>query len=80
MPSHIFSRLGLWQESIQSNLASLEATRMAERQNRGGSDHALHSMDFLNYAYLQVGQDKKAKSVIADAHRLIESLGAKGHM
>jgi len=80
MPSHIFSRLGRWQESIQSNLASLEATRMAERQNRGGSDHALHSMDFLNYAYLQVGQDKKAKSVIADAHRLIESLGAKGHM
>jgi tetratricopeptide (TPR) repeat protein len=79
MPSHIFSRLGLWQESIQSNLASLEATKKAEQEKRGGSDHALHSMDFLNYAYLQVGEDKDAKAVVADALRLIDVLG-KTHM
>jgi tetratricopeptide (TPR) repeat protein len=79
MPSHIFSRLGLWQESIQSNLASLEATKKADEQNRGGSDHALHSMDFLNYAYLQVGREKDAKAVVADALRLIDALG-KSHM
>ena len=79
MPSHIFSRLGLWQESIQSNLASLEATRKADEQKRGGADHALHSMDFLNYAYLQVGRDKEAKTVVNDALRLIETLG-KSHM
>jgi tetratricopeptide (TPR) repeat protein len=75
MPSHIFSRLGLWQESVQSNLASLEATKKAEQQKRGGSDHALHAMDFLNYAYLQVGKDKDAKAVVADALRLIDVLG-----
>jgi tetratricopeptide (TPR) repeat protein len=80
MPSHIFSRLGLWQESIQSNLASLEATRQADRQKRGGSDHALHAMDFLNYAYLQVGKDKEARAVVADALRLIDVLGGKDHM
>jgi tetratricopeptide (TPR) repeat protein len=79
MPSHIFSRLGLWQESVQSNLASLEATKKAEQQKRGGSDHALHAMDFLNYAYLQVGKDKDAKAVVADALRLIDVLG-KTHM
>jgi tetratricopeptide (TPR) repeat protein len=78
MPSHIFSRLGLWQESIRSNLASLDATKKAEQQQRGGSDHALHAMDFLNYAYLQVGKDKEAKAVVADALRLIDVLG-KSH-
>jgi tetratricopeptide (TPR) repeat protein len=79
MPSHIFSRLGLWQESIQSNLASVDATKSADEQKRGGSDHALHAMDFLNYAYLQVGRDKEAKAVVADALRLIDALG-KSHI
>jgi tetratricopeptide (TPR) repeat protein len=79
MPSHIFSRLGLWQESINSNLASLEASRKADEQKRGGSDHALHAMDFLNYAYLQVGRDKDAKAVVGDALRLIDALGTS-HM
>jgi len=79
MPSHIFSRLGLWQESIQSNLASLDASKKAEEQKRGGSDHALHAMDFLNYAYLQVGKDKEAHAVVGDALRLIDALG-KSHM
>jgi tetratricopeptide (TPR) repeat protein len=79
MPSHIFSRLGLWQESIQSNLASLDASKEADEQKRGGSDHALHAMDFLNYAYLQVGRDKEAHAVVGDALRLIDALG-KSHM
>lgn len=79
MPSHIFSRLGLWQESIQSNLASLDASKKADEQKRGGSDHALHAMDFLNYAYLQVGRDKEAHAVVGDALRLIDALG-KSHM
>ena len=79
MPSHIFSRLGLWQESIQSNLASLDASKKADEQKRGGSDHALHAMDFLNYAYLQVGRDKEAQAVVGDALRLIDGL-AKSHM
>ena len=56
MPSHIFARLGLWQEDIQSNLAFIAATN-------GGTD-ALHPMHFLMYAYLQVGEDGKAKEII----------------
>jgi tetratricopeptide (TPR) repeat protein len=56
MPSHIFTRLGLWQESIQSNLASIAAT--------DGGPEALHSMHFLLYAYLQIGEDSKAKAII----------------
>jgi tetratricopeptide (TPR) repeat protein len=79
MPSHIFSRLGLWQESIQSNLGSLEATRKADEQHKGGSDHALHAMDFLNYAYLQVGRDKDAKAVVGDALQLADRLGTQEH-
>ena len=59
MPSHIFARLGLWQDDIQSNLMSIAA---AEQSNSMG--HELHAMDFLNYAYLQVGEDDKAKQIV----------------
>jgi tetratricopeptide (TPR) repeat protein len=60
MPSHIFARLGLWQEDIQSNLGSIAAA-----EKTGSMGHALHAMDFLNYAYLQVGEDEKAHAVVA---------------
>ncbi len=60
MPSHIFARLGMWQEDIQANLASVAA---AERW--GALGHELHAMDFLNYAYLQVGEDDKARAILA---------------
>lgn len=55
MPSHIFTRLGLWEESIDSNLASA----MSARKN-GLTGDELHAMDYLVYAYLQTGQDEKA--------------------
>jgi len=58
MPSHIFTRRGLWQESIDSNLASAAATR--------NHFDKLHAMDYLAYAYLQLGQDRAAKRVIKD--------------
>lgn len=60
MPSHIFARLGMWQEDIQSNLASIAAADQS-----GPTGHALHAMDFLNYAYLQVGEDEKAHQIVA---------------
>jgi hypothetical protein len=60
MPSHIFTRLGLWQDSITSNLAAREA---AHRQGDIGEE--LHAMDYLVYAYLQSGRDKDAAQVIA---------------
>jgi tetratricopeptide (TPR) repeat protein len=59
MPSHIFTRLGLWQDSITSNLASRDA---AHRQGDTGDE--LHAMDYLVYAYLQLGRDKEAAEVI----------------
>src|SRR5215831_15755825 len=66
MPSHIFTRLGLWQESIKSNVASeASAKRHAEQARLSGAwDEQLHAMDYLMYAYLQGGQDEKAALVL----------------
>jgi tetratricopeptide (TPR) repeat protein len=66
MPSHIFTRLGLWDESIRSNLASAEAARQLMARTHPGATHfdALHAMDYLTYAYLQLGQEAKAKQVV----------------
>ena len=62
MPSHIFTRLGLWQESIESNLASEAA---AKKYNAPGNE--LHAQDYIVYAYLQGAQDRAAKKVIDNA-------------
>ncbi len=59
MPSHIFTRLGLWQDSIASNLASREAA-----QRQGVTREELHAMDYLVYAYLQSGRDQDANQII----------------
>ena len=61
MPSHIFARLGMWQESIRSNLASVAASEKAEAAGRPGAAHQMHAEEFLIYAYLQVGEDEKAR-------------------
>jgi tetratricopeptide (TPR) repeat protein len=59
MPSHIFTRLGLWQESIDSNLVSAAS---AKKNNAPGNE--LHAKDYLIYAYLQGGQDREAKQAL----------------
>jgi hypothetical protein len=59
MPSHTFTRVGYWQESIDTNIRSAEA---ATREGTVGE--ALHAMDYQVYAYLQSGQDRAAKRVI----------------
>jgi len=64
MPSHIFARVGDWPDSIQSNLASIAATRKASEMNMGGEGHQFHAMDFLIYAYLQSGRETEAAKVI----------------
>jgi hypothetical protein len=66
MPSHIFTRLGLWQESIDSNVAAAAAAAKATEAHLADSNYQFHAMDFLNYAYLQSGQEAKARQVIAD--------------
>jgi hypothetical protein len=59
MPSHIFTRLGLWDDSIASNLAAQQAARQ-----QGETGEELHAMDYLVYAYLQSGRDQDAAQVI----------------
>lgn len=64
MPSHIFTRLGLWDESIQSNINSMSAAKCyAENSGIAGHwDEELHGLDYLVYAYLQQGQNELAKA------------------
>ena len=67
MPSHIFTRLGYWQESIDTNLRSAEAGQVYAKEVFGqgvGWDQSLHAMDYLAYAYLQLGEDRKARAVV----------------
>jgi len=66
MPSHIFTRLGLWQEAIQSNLDAVSSGKAYAIRNHlvGAWDEQLHAMDYLAYAYLQSGQDKQARRVV----------------
>jgi hypothetical protein len=61
MPSHIFTRLGLWEDSIASNLAARKA---AHEQGETGEE--LHAMDYLVYAYLQRGREREAAQVIQE--------------
>ncbi len=69
MPSHIFTRLGLWQDSIDSNLASAAVAKDYAAKARPGatSQDQLHAMDYLEYAYLQTCRDADAKRVVEDA-------------
>ncbi|HET9431520.1 MAG TPA: hypothetical protein VFO70_10115, partial [Chitinophagaceae bacterium] len=66
MPSHIFTRLGLWDESISSNLVSVSASQCyAEKAKlKGHWDEELHGMDYLVYAYLQKGADDEARKQV----------------
>lgn len=67
MPSHIFIRLGLWQETIDSNISAASSAAHATEMHRGESHYQTHAMDFLNYAYLQSGQEAKARQVAVDS-------------
>jgi len=72
MPSHIFTRLGLWQEAIQSNLdARASAKAFAARHHMVGAwDEQIHAMDYLAYAYLQGAQDKAALGVLNELNQI----------
>ena len=64
MPGHIFARLGMWQEDIDANVGSVEASKTAEAHHESGAMDQFHSDDFLLYAYLQAGQDVHAKEIL----------------
>src|SRR5258706_15799376 len=66
MPSHIFTRLGLWDDSIASNMAAAKSA-IAQSQRLhggGGSFDQLHAIDYLLYAYLQQAKDTSARKVL----------------
>ena len=66
MPSHIFTRLGMWKESIDSNIASAQTAQASIAKTQAGATafDALHATDYLEYAYLQTGQDAKARELV----------------
>jgi hypothetical protein len=72
MPSHIFARVGLWQDDIKSNLASVAATRKTAAMHMGGEGHQFHAMDFLFYAYLQSGRESDARALMEEVKAMPE--------
>ena len=66
MPSHIFTRLGMWDESIAANRASAEASRAyaAMRHRDATEAEELHALDYMAYSYLQEAQDSEAKKIV----------------
>lgn len=72
MPSHIFTRLGLWDESISSNLKSADLATKDEATSADGEarDQRLHAMDYVEYAYLQTGRVSQAKAVLDEMNSL----------
>jgi hypothetical protein len=71
MPSHTFTRVGSWKESIETNRRSAEAAR---KSSTAGEE--LHALDYQAYAYLQIAQDEAAKRVLDRALSLVQ--GADG--
>lgn len=72
MPSHIFARVGLWQDDIKSNLASVAATRKTAAMHMGGEGHQFHALDFLFYAYLQSGREADARALMDEVKAMPE--------
>ena len=76
MPSHIFARLGMWPEDIESNKASVVASEYAEKHHLGGVTHEMHAYEFLLYAYLQQGDDAEARRILDNTEQLAAHLSA----
>ncbi len=77
MPSHIFARLGLWQEDIQANLKSVALAQQSGAMYMHG--HELHALHFLLYAYLQTGQDEAAKQVVEQSKQILATAPTHGN-
>ena len=77
MPSHIYSMVGMWQESITANLKSNEVSRKYSEEAKldGVLAGVPHAYDFMQYAYLQLGQDAKAKALIDDVAQVKKVIG-----
>jgi tetratricopeptide repeat protein len=71
MPSHIFVRLGLWQDSITSNIAATASAAHAAEMHMAEFHYQTHAMDFLSYSYLQSGQEAKARELIEHSNHVV---------
>ncbi|HET7619402.1 MAG TPA: tetratricopeptide repeat protein, partial [Vicinamibacterales bacterium] len=72
MPSHIFIRLGLWDETIAANKRAFEAgLQFSLQHNQPIAPERLHALDYMVYAYLQQGRDREARSTVDSARRLL---------
>jgi hypothetical protein len=74
MPSHTYVLLGRWQDTIKANVAAQEAER-----DRGTPEDRIHALDYLVYAYLQLGEDTKAKQIVDLAVEIDNELLARNH-
>jgi tetratricopeptide (TPR) repeat protein len=72
MPSHIFTRLGLWPDAVASNSAAEKAAHTYEESSHlnGVWDQRMHPLDYLEYAYLQMGDDEHAKAIVDEVAKL----------
>src|SRR5215831_14533509 len=77
MPSHIYTMVGMWQESIDSNLSSIKvANEYAAASKLDGTLSGVpHAYDYMQYAYLQLGQDAKAKTLIEESAAVKKVIG-----
>ena len=75
MPSHIFNRLGDWQDSIDTNLASARVAEQWTKEGRGGQPDEQHALNNLEYAYLQLGELRNARDIIAKIDQLAKAMG-----
>jgi tetratricopeptide (TPR) repeat protein len=75
MPSHIFSRLGYWQESLDSNVASAQVAAGWVREGKDGLFDEQHALNHVEYAYLQLGQDHNALEQIGNMQKLAATPG-----
>jgi tetratricopeptide (TPR) repeat protein len=81
MPGHIYARLGMWPQDISSQLGSIKASEAAIARGESGVMDEPHSYDFLAYAYLQSGQDARAKEALEQIGApltMIESMPGNG--
>src|SRR5215510_9167503 len=78
MPSHIYSMVGMWNESIQANLKSNEESirYSTEAKLDGVLAGVPHANDFMTYAHLQLGQDAKVKALIEQTARVTKVIGS----
>jgi len=81
MPSHIYSMLGRWEDSIRSNQMAVKASRDYAAENFPGTTFSQepHAQDFMAFAYLQLGQDREAQRVIGELAAIRSFSGARNY-